>query len=203
MLLLSQETSNFAGRYVQLRDARCEPKPVQQPHPPIVIGGNGPTRTLRTVARFAQQWNSTAGIDHWPAIKTTLEKRCAEAGRDPATIDCSVNLRYDPSAGAGALAESAAAFAEAGADIAIVGLPVPHTASVLEPIAEALRPLRGLIAAGSTRSSEPHVRDGLRAEELDALIAGRRVAEVLQEPLTAAEQDRHDRHVQLVDQAGA
>ena len=126
---------------MQLRDARCEPKPVQRPHPPIAIGGNGPTRTLRTVARFAQHWNSTAGIDHWPAIKATLEKRCAEIGRDPATIECSVNLRYDAAAGPSALADAAAAFAEAGADIGIVGLPVPHTPQVLEPIADALRPL--------------------------------------------------------------
>jgi F420-dependent oxidoreductase-like protein len=139
VLLLSQEYSDLDGRYVQLRNARCEPKPVQQPHPPIAIGGNGPTRTLRTVARFAQHWNSTAGIEHWPAIKTTLEKRCAEVGRDPSTIECSVNLRYDP-ANPAAIAESAASFIEAGADIGIVYLPPPHTASVLGPIAEALRP---------------------------------------------------------------
>jgi F420-dependent oxidoreductase-like protein len=143
VLLLSQETSNLDGRYVQLRDARCEPKPVQRPHPPIAIGGNGPTRTLRTVARFAQHWNSTAGIDHWPAIKSTLEKRCAEIGRDPATIDHSINLRFDAGAGPNALADTAAAFVEAGADIGIVYLPVPHTASVLEPIADALRALAG------------------------------------------------------------
>src|SRR5512141_2304308 len=48
ILLLTQEHSNLDGKYVQLREARCEPKPVQQPHPPITIGGNGPTRTLRT-----------------------------------------------------------------------------------------------------------------------------------------------------------
>ena len=143
VLLLSQETSNLDGRYVQLRDARCEPKPIQRPHPPITIGGNGPTRTLRTVARFAQQWNSTAGLEHWPAIKTTLDERCAEIGRDPGTVECSVNLRYDAEKGAGAIAETAAAFADAGADIAIVGLPVPHTAAVLGPIADALRPLAG------------------------------------------------------------
>ncbi|HEV7524696.1 MAG TPA: TIGR03560 family F420-dependent LLM class oxidoreductase [Acidimicrobiia bacterium] len=141
VLLLSQETSNLDGKYVQLRDARCEPKPVQRPHPPITIGGNGPTRTLRTVARFAQQWNSTSGIEHWPASKETLEKRCAEIGRDPATIEYSVNLRYDASAGTSAIADSAAAFAEAGADIGIVYLPVPHTPTVLEPIADALRSL--------------------------------------------------------------
>jgi F420-dependent oxidoreductase-like protein len=143
ILLLSEESSTFTGRYVQLRAARCEPKPVQRPHPPIVIGGNGPTRTLRTVARFAQQWNSTAGIDHWPSIRDTLDQRCAEIGRDPATVERSVNLRYDASQPVEAIAEQAAAFADAGADIGIVYLPVPHTPAVLEPIAQALAPLAG------------------------------------------------------------
>src|SRR3954451_24732478 len=99
VLLLSQEHSNLDDKYVPLTNARCEPKPVQRPHPPIVIGGNGPTRTLRTVARFAQQWNSLAAIDAWPACKATLDERCAEIGRDPSTIDCSVNLWYDPARG--------------------------------------------------------------------------------------------------------
>jgi F420-dependent oxidoreductase-like protein len=139
VLLLSQETSTLDGKYVQLRDARCEPKPVQQPHPPITIGGNGPNRTLRTVARFAQQWNSLAGIDEWPRARDTLHQRCAEIGRDPATIECSVNLRFDPNQGPAAVGDAAAAFSAAGADIGIVSLPVPHTPAVLESIADALR----------------------------------------------------------------
>jgi F420-dependent oxidoreductase-like protein len=141
ILLMTEEHSNLDGKYIQLRDARCEPKPVQQPHPPIAIGGNGPQRTLRTVAKFAQHWNSTSGIDHWPTSKAILEKRCAEIGRDPATIECSVNVRYDAAQGPTAVADGAAAFAEAGADIVVVNLPVPHTPQVLEPIADALRSL--------------------------------------------------------------
>ncbi len=141
VLLLTQETTDFPGRYVQLQHARCEPKPVQRPHPPIVIGGNGPNRTLRTVARFAQQWNSLASIDQWPAVRDTMHQRCAEIGRDPGGIECSVNLWYDPEAGPGPVAELAGRFADAGADLGIVYLPVPHRADVLEPIAEALRPL--------------------------------------------------------------
>jgi F420-dependent oxidoreductase-like protein len=141
IMLLTQEHSDLDGKYVQLREARCEPKAVQKPHPPIAIGGNGPRRTLRTVAKFAQHWNSTAGIEHWPTSKAILEKRCAEIGRDPATIECSANLRYDTAQGPSALADAAAAFADAGADIVVVGLPVPHTPQVLEPIADALRPL--------------------------------------------------------------
>src|SRR6476469_7702315 len=95
ILLMTEEHSNLDGKYIQLRDARCEPKPVQQPHPPIAIGGNGPQRTLRTVAKFAQHWNSTAGVGEWPAISAVLDERCAEIGRDPGTIERSVNLRYD------------------------------------------------------------------------------------------------------------
>ena len=122
-----RSTATSTARTCSCGSARCEPKPVQRPHPPIAIGGNGPTRTLRTVARFAQHWNSTAGIDHWPAISAVLDERCAEIGRDPSTIERSVNLRYDASRPVEAVAEQAAAFAEAGADIGIVYLPVPHT----------------------------------------------------------------------------
>jgi alkanesulfonate monooxygenase SsuD/methylene tetrahydromethanopterin reductase-like flavin-dependent oxidoreductase (luciferase family) len=143
VLLLTQEHSDLDGQYVQLRNARCEPKAVQRPHPPIAIGGNGPTRTLRTVARFAQHWNSISGVAEWPAISAVLDERCAEIGRDPATIERSVMLRYDVEAGVGPLVDDAAAFAAAGVDIGIVYLPVPHTPSVLEPIADALRPLAG------------------------------------------------------------
>jgi F420-dependent oxidoreductase-like protein len=143
VLLLTQEHSDLDGRYVQLRNARCEPKAVQRPHPPIAFGGNGPTRTLRTVARFAQHWNSISGVAEWPAINAVLDERCAEIGRDPATIERSVMLRYDASGPVEAVADDAAAFAEAGVDIGIVYLPVPHTPAVLEPIAEALRPLAG------------------------------------------------------------
>ena len=138
VMLLTEAHATLDGRYVQLNNARCEPKPLQRPHPPITIGGNGPTRTLRTVARFAQQWNSVAGLEHWPAIRDTLVERCGEIGRDPSSIECSVNLRYDAEQGPNALAEQAAGFAAAGADIGIVYLPVPHTPDVLGPIAQAL-----------------------------------------------------------------
>src|SRR5262245_35448576 len=59
--LLSQEVSDFDGRYYQLKEARCEPKPVQQPHPPICIGGGGERRTLRIAAKYAQHWNVPGG----------------------------------------------------------------------------------------------------------------------------------------------
>ena len=55
--LLTEKVANFDGKYIKLTDAYCEPKAVQTPHPPITIGGKGPKRTLRAVARWAQHWN--------------------------------------------------------------------------------------------------------------------------------------------------
>ena len=85
--LLSQETTTLNGRYVRLTEARCEPKPVQRPHPPITIGGRGKTRTLRTAARWAQQWNAiTSDPQDWLDLAGTLRSHCADIGRDPGEI---------------------------------------------------------------------------------------------------------------------
>jgi len=140
--LLSQETTNVAGRYYTLTAARCEPKPVQQPHPPICIGGSGERRTLRTAARWAQHWNFVGGtVADFRRKKEILEHHCAEVGRDAAQITLSSHVRFDPAQGPGATAEAAFALAEAGAMLGIVQLPPPHDPRVLEPLAEALAAL--------------------------------------------------------------
>src|SRR5206468_1083211 len=59
--LLRNEWSDFDGRYYSLTRARCEPKPVQRPRPPITIGGAGRKRTLRAAARWADHWNHPGG----------------------------------------------------------------------------------------------------------------------------------------------
>jgi F420-dependent oxidoreductase-like protein len=140
--LLSNETTTLEGSYVRLTDARCEPKPVQRPHPPITIGGNGPTRTLRAVARWAQEWNSlTQDPQEWQQNRAILEQRCAEVGRDSAEITCSVSLRYGDESELGALVERAAAFEAAGVHLGVIGLSTPHDPRALEPLAKALAPL--------------------------------------------------------------
>jgi F420-dependent oxidoreductase-like protein len=141
--LLANTVSSFDGRHYQLRDARCEPKPVQQPHPPICIGGSGPNRTLRSVARWAQHWNHPGGSPE--QLRDSIEvlhQRCAEIGRDPAEILISTHLRVDVGDPAAIEAQVAAAE-EAGIQLGIVYLPTPHTPSVLEPLAEVLEPLAG------------------------------------------------------------
>jgi F420-dependent oxidoreductase-like protein len=138
--LLSDTVTTFNGKYLHLNEARCEPKPVQRPHPPITIGGRGRTRTLRTVARWAQQWNAiTQSVDDWRSLKETLVGHCAALGRDPAEITCSVNVRVDD--GVGQAAELAAAYRDAGADLAIMNLPHRAPLDLVATLAEALTPL--------------------------------------------------------------
>jgi F420-dependent oxidoreductase-like protein len=140
--LLSNETTTLAGRYVRLTDARCEPKPVQRPHPPITIGGRGRTRTLRTAARLAQQWNAiTPGPEDWLSLKEALLEHCASIGRDPGEIICSVNVRVEGPDAISRAAEQAAAYRDAGADLAIMNLPLAADPAMVAPLAEALAPL--------------------------------------------------------------
>jgi F420-dependent oxidoreductase-like protein len=140
--LLTQTTTTFAGRYVQLTDARCEPKAVTKPHPPIVIGGKGPKRTLLAVATWAQGWNVITGDPaEWVALKGVLVEHCERLGRDPGEIECSVNVMVASEDAVGAAVEKAAAFAEAGVDVAIVNLPHGAPPRLLDVIAEQLTPL--------------------------------------------------------------
>jgi F420-dependent oxidoreductase-like protein len=140
VMLLTQETSSLEGDWVRLTEARCEPKAVQRPHPPIAIGGNGRARTLRTVARWAQHWNSLIGTpEAWRELRDVLDGHCADVDRDPGEIESSVTLWYDPAQGPAALVEQAEAFGAVGADITIIYLPLPHTPAVLEPLADAIR----------------------------------------------------------------
>ena len=140
--LLSLEVTTFEGRYVQLRDARCEPKPVQRPHPPIVIGGRGPKRTLKTAARWAQHWNVIVpGPQEWTALKEILAGHCEAIGRDAAEITCSANVRLSEAGGIGPGAELAARYQEAGVDLVIFNLPQPFDPAVLEPLADAVSAL--------------------------------------------------------------
>jgi F420-dependent oxidoreductase-like protein len=137
--LLSEERASFQGRYFTLTDAWCEPKPVQRPHPPIAIGGNGERRTLRIVARCAQHWNSTlADVAAWQAKCEVLERHCADVGRDPTEIERSINIRLAAGTDPREIQPSVAEWKDAGVDVCIVGLGVPHDAGVIEPLAKAL-----------------------------------------------------------------
>jgi F420-dependent oxidoreductase-like protein len=135
--LLTQETTDFAGKFYQLTAARCEPKPVPRPHPPICIGGSGEKRTLRTAARFAQHWNFLGGTpEQFSHKRDVLYQHCADLGRNPAEILLSSHVAYtgDPAE----TAATAAALGEAGVELTIVYFRPPLTPAVLEPLAKEL-----------------------------------------------------------------
>jgi alkanesulfonate monooxygenase SsuD/methylene tetrahydromethanopterin reductase-like flavin-dependent oxidoreductase (luciferase family) len=79
--LLDGETVTHSGRYYQFVDAVCEPRPIQG-HLPILIGGNGPQRTMRIAARHADIWNGFGDPPEAVGALASLRARCAEADRN-------------------------------------------------------------------------------------------------------------------------
>jgi alkanesulfonate monooxygenase SsuD/methylene tetrahydromethanopterin reductase-like flavin-dependent oxidoreductase (luciferase family) len=89
--LLDGERFSHDGPSYRLRDALVAPRPIQ-PHLPILIGGSGPQKTLRIVARHADLWNAFGSPASLAASDAILRERCAEVGRDPGEIERTVNL---------------------------------------------------------------------------------------------------------------
>jgi F420-dependent oxidoreductase-like protein len=89
--LLDGELVTHQGRFYTFTDALCEPRPIQQ-HLPILIGGSGPKKTLPTVARYGDAWNTSGTIDEVKASLDILAGYCKEAGRDPSDIELTVSF---------------------------------------------------------------------------------------------------------------
>jgi F420-dependent oxidoreductase-like protein len=93
--LQTQDRATFEGEYYQVRDAIFEPKPVQQPRIPVVIGGSK-DRMLRIIARYADQWdNNFSDDDEYRARVAKLEAACRKIGRDPRSIRRSTTVSTD------------------------------------------------------------------------------------------------------------
>lgn len=112
----TREEAEFHGEFVNFDRIRAHPKPVQKPHPPIVMGGDGP-RTFDRVIEFADGWMPISRPATNPVAKIPeLRRRAEKAGRDPKSISVSIFFaKPDKSA-----IES---LASAGVDRAIFGLP--------------------------------------------------------------------------------
>jgi F420-dependent oxidoreductase-like protein len=138
--LLRDDVADFDGEHHRLRAASCEPKPVQRPHPPIWIGGTGPTRTLRAVARHAQYWNTPfTSPDDLGRLLGILRGHCEDVGRDPSEITVTAQVIHDPAAGPSATADACAELEAAGLQLAVVYLPESHhTPAEVERLASAL-----------------------------------------------------------------
>jgi alkanesulfonate monooxygenase SsuD/methylene tetrahydromethanopterin reductase-like flavin-dependent oxidoreductase (luciferase family) len=123
------EPFDFDGTYLHLKGALCNPKPVQRPYPPIMIGGRA-TATLRVVAEHADLWNiAGVGIDDAASRSALLDRFCAEIGRDPASITRSIVLlvSYDHP---GKTRDSITEAIDAGFQHIILSLAAPYPAHV-------------------------------------------------------------------------
>jgi alkanesulfonate monooxygenase SsuD/methylene tetrahydromethanopterin reductase-like flavin-dependent oxidoreductase (luciferase family) len=133
------ETSpfDFHGAYHQLTGAFGNPKPVQRPHPPILIGGRS-SATLRVVAEHADVWNIPGGdIDDVVSRGALLDRYCTEIGRDPASVTRSIHLpvSYDqPGATRTAIGEAT----DAGFGHVVLSLAAPYPVGVAQWVADEL-----------------------------------------------------------------
>jgi F420-dependent oxidoreductase-like protein len=89
--LLDGERFTHEGRFYTMQDAIATPRPVQ-PRLPIMIGGSGPTKTLRTTARHADQWNGFGSPERIATTSEILRERCEEIGRPFDAIDRTVTV---------------------------------------------------------------------------------------------------------------
>jgi alkanesulfonate monooxygenase SsuD/methylene tetrahydromethanopterin reductase-like flavin-dependent oxidoreductase (luciferase family) len=148
--LFEEPRVSFAGAHYRLTDAPSLPRPLQQPHPPIHVGGAGEKRTLPIVARHADVWNCpTYALAELPHKLAVLRAECRKIGRDPATLRVSEEAVL-------ALARSASTSRRRASSRRAAS---PALAGVSRPAATAARPTTSSpaspsgAASGSTTSS--------------------------------------------------
>jgi F420-dependent oxidoreductase-like protein len=90
--LMTEDGAAFDGRYFQLRKASYWPRPVQQPYPPVWVGGGGERRMMPLAARWADMWHGFGSVAALARKSRLLDRLAEEAGRDPADIGRSTNL---------------------------------------------------------------------------------------------------------------
>ena len=132
------EPFDFDGRCYRLRGAICEPKPIQQPGPPILIGAGGERIALRVVAEHADLWNIPGhDIGDVIARSVLLDRYCTEIGRDPASITRSIHLSVSYEA-PGSTRDAIGEATGAGFRHIVLGLPAPYPANVARWVADEL-----------------------------------------------------------------
>ena len=169
--LLDGERFTHAGRFYTLRDALCEPRPVQS-HLPILVGGSGPRKTLRTVAERADAWNTSGTIEEVRDRLAILDEHCAAVGRDRGAIELTISFPItirDTTAAANAAA--AQLYAINGVENAGAG---PHLQGPPQLVADAIAPYRDLgFSTVIVRLAAPHDRETIeRMADVSARLDG-------------------------------
>jgi alkanesulfonate monooxygenase SsuD/methylene tetrahydromethanopterin reductase-like flavin-dependent oxidoreductase (luciferase family) len=136
----TEDVFDFSGQHYTLKGARCSPKPIQRPHPPILIGGSG-TATLRIVAEHADIWNvigpPRSTVEQLSQRSRVLDEQCAAIDRDPEQISRSVQIpvAYEDPASA---RETLRRLIDAGFSHLVVNPPAPYPSDVVRWVTDEL-----------------------------------------------------------------
>jgi F420-dependent oxidoreductase-like protein len=137
----SDDNGPFEGRHYRLAETFCEPRPLQRPHPPVLVGGGGERKTLRLVAQYADACNLFATTPEEVAAKlAVLDGHCADLGRDPATIERTLLMGGDPLADVDGFVDSLAAYAAVGIEAVWLNAPGPQCSDWVAELGTALVP---------------------------------------------------------------
>jgi F420-dependent oxidoreductase-like protein len=167
---------NFEGEHYRAQELDALPKPVQQPRPPLILGGRGGPRSLRLAARYADEYNtvmSTAA--QIGELRERLDRACDAEGRDPDSLPLSMMTGWLVGADAAELRDRAARLSEwkgedGDGEAFMAGL---RESTILGTVPEAVEQLRDLAEAGLTRIMGQH----LLHRDLDAVeLMGREIA---------------------------
>jgi F420-dependent oxidoreductase-like protein len=144
-LLFAEEKSNFTGKYYALKDALFEPKSVQKPHPPILIGGMGPKVIQPLAARHANIWHffvRSGGAEEAKRVCANFDRICGEVGRDPKDVEkcTSLSVRGMTGSAAAELRDQVRALAEAGVGHVLLPMRAPYDRTLLRDFAREVMP---------------------------------------------------------------
>ena len=142
-LLFTQEKSTFSGTYYQLQDAPFAPKAVQQPHPPILIGGTGAKVILPLAARQANIWHFYGGSEAESIRRTctAFDAVCRKVGRDPHEIEKATSLSSSQLVGAPTeVVARLRALANTGIQHLLIELSAPYDRQFLRRFAKDILP---------------------------------------------------------------
>ena len=169
-LVQREERSTYDGAHYQLLDAPFQPKSMQQPRMPILIGATKP-RMLRLTVKHAEMWNAVATPEQGRKLNDQLDALCEEAGRDPASLVRSVSPSINLLESAEAFERGVRAYHEAG--FRDISMPWPRTEAevpVMREVARELMPaLRGEQPGVMGGGVDLPVRRALTAGDLDAV----------------------------------
>jgi F420-dependent oxidoreductase-like protein len=163
--LQREERTTYEGEHYQIVDAPFEPKPLQRPRMPLLIGGSGP-RMLRLAARHADIWNAVGTPEEGGALNQRLDAICTAEGRDPASLVRTVSPRINLLASVEAFSDGVAAYRAAG--FRDIYLPWPRTESELPVLRQVAREVIPALRDRPVSSDRP-VTESRRRHDLTAV----------------------------------